>query len=150
MDTSTILVFEVRHRFASRFWQRFRRKIDRKSASNVVLHRHRLQNRSWVRFCLDFPLLALGGASGRPWVALGDAWSSLGRPWGLQETTLGPLGAPLGLRVDPLGSLWGPSWVPLALQGSIWEGFDLQNGKKKSIFINFWTIFGTEIDGGCW
>ena len=84
-------------------------KINRKSPSNVVLHRHRLQNRSWVCFCIDFPLCAvLLGALGWLWVTLGAPLGELG---GSRRRVWDPLGLPWA---SP-GSLWGSSGDPPGL-----------------------------------
>ena len=87
-------------------------KIGRKSPSNVVLHRSRLENRSWERFCLHFTLLGvLLGASGCLWATLGAPLGDLGALQGCPGRVLGlPRGSP--------GTLRGPTWDPPGLPGA--------------------------------
>ena len=81
-----------------------------------------------------------------PWSRFGVILASLGSPW-----------APFCLPGGSTGGLWrlfksvlGPARVTWRHQGSIWEGFYLQNNQKWFDLTDFWIIFGTEIDGGCW
>ena len=83
-------------------------KMDRRSRSNVVLHRSRLDNRSWERFCLHFIswgcFWELLGDFGRPWLL---PWATLGRSRGALGGSWASPGAPRGPSGDPPGTLLG-------------------------------------------